>query len=840
MSESTPPSGPDPRLGPSHVGQPWRPEGWSGGGSDPLVRRTGTNGASLDHDTGARTSGHDTGARTSGQDTGVRGSGQDAGVGAIAQDAGIRAPGPDAGPDDESAGEKTVGQDAEGYRTGPVYGDGVPGGGGDDQTGEYAEPEDLDGADDDGADEAAPEPADLLARLSGLLGGIGTGAIQVRGQNATGHGSMAIGAINIGGVDSAGGGRIWSQTLTVAAVKEMAAGYAPGPGDGVLDARLRQRAVVCLAGRPGTGRYTTACLALARRHAADRVGVLVADRLTDLIGPASPLRADTGYLLRLEGDVGFDGLTLVGLAARAERLGSTLILVGDFDRSDREIAGDLVEHRPALAREVFQARLRHRLSGNCLDDCRPCDGTCVRFHAERCAGVPALRAYLGGRPRPVEVVWLADRIAADASRVGDLPALLDRLLPEQLRQRAREILNPTPEESMSVADRGGGDYLRAVRLSCAVLAGHPFGDIHRVARRLVGPVSEAGIAGLRQPDLGLLLGEPLRRAVTLADEGGTRPGDRTVRFAEAEAQLPTNLLDVAWLDWGAPDRLLDWLAGLVTDEEPAVRQAAAGALGWAGGRNLTAALSVVQTLSRNRRNSIRQAAGIALVAMAMQPDLRRRVRVEMDRWAEGTAFPQDTVARAYALGLGRLWPDTALAQLRRVARTRMQRYNNSVVRGLVEVYQSDGGPRRVVGELVDWAGPPDRWLGQAGHEVRLHAARTLRVLADRRSPAPDEQWPELLLLIRIGTLSNERVATLWALALSLPETAHRAWRTLGYWLNRADGHPEVEQGCLDLLRATITDRPLRRRLDHQIRHVWRPIMPSNQLLFRVSRLTIEE
>jgi hypothetical protein len=716
--------------------------------------------------------------------------------------------------------------------------------GGLDPAGGDGVPEELDGPGAE-AEETAPEPADLLARLAGLLGGIGTGAIQVEGQNATGHGSMAIGAINVGVADAVGGGRIWSQTLTVAAVREMAAGYARGPVDDVLDQRLRRRAVLCLAGRPGTGQYTTACLALARRHAADRVDVLAAERLTDLIGPTSPLRADTGYLLRLEGDAGFDGLTLVGLATRAERLGSTLILVGDFDRSDREIAGELVEHRPAAAGEVLMARLRYRLSGVCLDHCRPCDGTCVRSYVERCSVLPALRSYLSGRPRPAEVVWLADRIAADAPRTGDLPALLNQLLPEQLRQRAREILDPTPEESSAVAELGGGDYLRATRLACAVLAGHPLGDIHRAARRLVGPTAGGpgagpGAAGLRQPDLGLLLGEPLRRAVTLADEGAARPGDRTLRFAEAEGQLPTNLLDVAWLDWGIPDRLLDWLAGLVTDEDAAIRQTAAGALGWAGGRNLTAALAVVQTLSRHRRNGIRQAAAIALVAMAMQPDLQRRVRTEMDRWADATAFPQDTVARAYALGLGRLWPDTALAQLRQVAQTRTQRYNNSVVRGLVEVYQSDGGPRRVVEGLVDWAGPPDRWLGQAGHEVRLHAARTLRVLADRRAPAPDEQWPELLRLIRSGTLPIEQVAKLWALALSLPETAYRAWRTLGYWLNRADGHPEVERGCLDLLRVTITDRPLRRRLDHQIRHAWRPIMPNSQLLFRVSRLTIEE
>ena len=197
------------------------------------------------------------------------------------------------------------------------------------------------------------------------------------------------------------------------------------------------------------------------------------------------------------------------------------------------------------------------------------------------------------------------------------------------------------------------------------------------------------------------------------------------------------MLEVAWTDWWLPGQLLGWLADLVRSDVPGVRQAAAGAIGWSAGRDVRAALETVGDLARERRAGVRQAAAIVLVAMAMQPGLRQRVRTELDQWAAGPAARlRDTVARAYGLGLARLWPDAALMQLRLVAQARMQRRNNSVVRGLVEVYR-DGHAATLVPELVDWTGSDDP-------EVRLHAARTLRVLADRWAEPPREHWPELL------------------------------------------------------------------------------------------------
>ncbi|MDG4788153.1 hypothetical protein O7626_19800 [Micromonospora sp. WMMD1102] len=693
----------------------------------------------------------------------------------------------------------------------------------------------LDDEEDEGEFPAATEVLDQLSALGLTSAEIDVGEMRVTGQNATGHGATAIGSINnftVAGTEST----IWCQHLSATVVRDLDYGYAPAASDDRLDQLLKRSHLVCLGGRPGTGRYTAACLALARRHAADRVAVLSAGQLAELVRRERLLRSGFGYLLQLDpSQLPVDGMTRVGLAARMQTLGSSLVLIADFGRQSQDLAGELVAHQSAQALEVFRRQLAHRLRGRCLAGCRDCDGTCRSdYVAGECLGQPALRAYLAGAPRPAEVVRLVEAIAQSVPQGPALARLLSRQLPEQLRQRAQEILEPAEPET-TPAGPGDGDYLRAFRLSCAVLAGQSIADITDAARRLLGgsgPEQPQVGSALRRPDLERLLGLPLRQAVTLEDPD-LRPGARTLRFNPESGQLPASMLDVAWREWAIPDRLLHWFAELVRTASPGVRQAAAGAVGWAAGRDAEGAVQLVRDLAGERRPGVRQAAGIALVAMALQPSLQRRIRLELDSLAtDGSAYQRDTIARAYALGLGRLWPEAALGHLGQVARARMQRRNNSVVRALVEIYQS-GKADLVVSALVGWAGSGDR-------EVRLHAARALRALAERWAEPPRAHWPELLDLVRSGTVRMSDVATLWAVALSLPETAYRSWRTLGYWLNRADGWPEVADSCVELLTATITDRPLRRRLDHQVRHVWRPIMQRNELLFRVSRLTNED
>lgn len=684
------------------------------------------------------------------------------------------------------------------------------------------------------------DPGDVLRRLAGLLGAstIDVGDVRVQGQNATGPGAVAIGTVNVTAGRSDGAGRVWFETLVEGTVRETASGYAYAPSDKRLDHHLQHHHLVCLSGPVGSGRFTSATLAVARRHGFERVRVLGADQLADLLGAEAPLPPDHGYVLRLS-EVALrevDGFTLVALAARAETSGTTLILVGDLSRRKHDLVGHVVEHRSAPAAEVFRAQLRHQLRGQCVGWCTgTCDGRCVeRYVDEDCVGHPLLSAYLASEPRPGEVLAVVATIARTVPRGGALAERLEQFLPLQLRERAAEILDV--RRGGEEVDAFPHDEVRAFRLSCAVLAGQPVTEIHQAAQRLArfdfGEPASAS-APFRGSALDALLGSTLGQAVTRLNDARV-PGGCRIEFSAGAEPLRSALLDVAWTEWWSPRQLLDWLADLIRGDVPTVRQAAAGAIGWSATRDVQSALDTVGELARERRAGVRQAAAIVLVAMAMQPALRTRVRTELGQWAAGSAAHlRDTVARAYSLGLARLWPESALVQLRQVAQARMQRRNNSVVRGLVEVYRN-GHAASVVPTLVEWTASADP-------EVQLHAARTLRVLADRWAEPPREHWPELLHLVDQRTIDLTDLAILWATALSLPKTAYRSWRTLGFWLDRADRQPAVASHCLQLVRHVIAGQPaLCHRLDHQLHHVWRPVMPHNDLLDDVRQLIDEE
>ncbi|MEV0942950.1 hypothetical protein AB0I90_21570 [Micromonospora wenchangensis] len=710
---------------------------------------------------------------------------------------------------------------------------------------------------------AEPLDADeVLRQLRGLFGNdpvsfskgpFSTGDMRVAGQNATGHGAMAIGTMNVGTVRDGRSARIWIETLKEGTVRELSDAYASTSSDQQLHRRLGQQHLVCLSGPPASGRFTSARLAAARRHGLAKVCLLGGVKQPgDLLASDVTIPGGYGYVLRLD-DAGVravDGSTLVGLANRAEHQDMTIVLVGDFSRRRNELAGYLVEHRPAAAAAVFGAQLRSALSSRCVGEGNDCDGECLNRYVEECTTHPELHAYLASEPRPEDLAPLVEDIASQVPRGASLRERLARLLPRHQREWAAQIL-----EVEETVEGWSAEQVRAFRVSCAVLAGRPVAEIRQAAWALIeqvtpapvtapastaAPVTGAETGGgppvggtrIRGAVLDNLLGVALRRAVQVKD-GWTAGGTR-IAFQPSNEQLRSVLLEVAWTDWWLPEQLLDWLAGLARAEVPETRQLAAAALGWSAGRDVGAALATVGGLAAEPRAAVRQAAAVAVVAMAVQPALGHRVRAELDKWAGGAApHLRDTVARAYELGLARLWPDAALVHLWWVAQVRTQRWHNSVVRGLVEVHVG-GQPGLLLTTLVDWT-------RSDVPEARLHAARTLRVLAERWAPPPREHWPELLSLAGQDVVGMADLATLWATALSLPETAYRSWRTLGWWLSGADGQPEVAGRCLDLLRLVITGRPpLRHRLDHQLHHVWRPLMPRNSLLDDVRRLIDEE
>ncbi|GAB2932521.1 hypothetical protein GCM10027280_20240 [Micromonospora polyrhachis] len=679
------------------------------------------------------------------------------------------------------------------------------------------------------------KPHDLFQRLQAFVepsGGIEVGDQSVHGQNATGHGATAIGVVNITTASETTEAAAWLEQISTRRLRRLADGYAPADSDGELNQRLRSQRLVFLTGKPGSGRHTSACLALAQRHDPDRIGELSATRIRALLGAATPLRKAWGYILQLDKSTNLDEMAFIDLAARLEVLEASVVVIDETRAGSYELDDHLVTHRAAAPETVFRVGLTHRLKGRCVGDCVDCQGSCVDSYVrDECGKNPSLIAYLATRPRNAEIAHVVRRIADRAPRGAALTALLEHELPVKLRARAEEILHPARSGSTTVLAADEADRLCAFRISCAVLEGEPVAQLSRSAHRLLHPGTGAAadLSGglLRQPDLRELLGDLLWQATGRDDHGAAAGRTESIRFTPANQTLPLHMLAVAWRDWGA-ERMLSWLDELVRTEAPGVRLAAARVVGWSAGQDFDAAVTVMGRLSRERRAGLRQAAGVAMVGAATQPVLRTRLRRVVGGWATGSAYQRDTAARAYALGLSWLWPEVAIEQLRLVSADRMQRYTHVVARAIDEVYQAGYAPV-LVPALVDWVNSVNR-------EVRIQAARALRLLAARWAEPHRPHWPALLDLVDDGVLKLPDVAALWAAALSLPETAYRSWRLLGHWISRAHPYPDVVDAVTALLAAVIVDARLGRRLAHQYLHVWQPNMPQNHVLDRIPQL----
>jgi hypothetical protein len=211
---------------------------------------------------------------------------------------------------------------------------------------------------------------------------------------------------------------------------------------------------------------------------------------------------------------------------------------------------------------------------------------------------------------------------------------------------------------------------------------------------------------------------------------------------------------------------------------------------------------------------LRNAAGIALLSSSRRPELHEPLRAWLQEWSErGGARYRDSIALAYAWGMGRQLPYEGLTHLRSAAADQLQRRSFLIAWGVTKSYEP-GRARAMVTELVDWArhGPERR---------QLHAARAFLLIARRTTTDPDPFWPELPQRMRTGDLPLHQVSELWALALTYPGTASLAWRVLSFWLDWAEIDRGVSDQVLAVIRSLAVVPEIRDRLRHQLVHVWR-------------------
>jgi hypothetical protein len=674
------------------------------------------------------------------------------------------------------------------------------------------------------AHEAPPEVRDDLGDQERVdaegVRGRDAGRLFNLGQSATGDGATSIGSINIT-YGSQGETRCWSGMVTEEYVARLSVTYVPGPCDSEVDRRLGAQSVVFLGGTAGTGRRTAAHMAQARRHAADKVALVVlapGTPVTAVLDRADLLWEGCGHVL--ETDVRPDQAALSALELGASRRRATVVVIGDAGLG-RDLTDYLVAHRLPDLRAVFRAHLVDRLAerGTCVGDCVDCQGACVDGYADLVLRHPDLAAELGGGGQVSEATGLAVPIAVAAPKGDELDALLAELLPARLRGHAQLILRAAADPDH---DGPGAEYRRAFRIAYGVFDGLPLTWVFEAAHQLMDP--DAG--DIPGPSFGL-------ETRALVGDGMCAPGpdaEEMPRRARVRSGLLVRaMLDVAWNDWGLAGHLVRWLDGLVESDRQGVRDRAAEVAGWLARYDFAHVYdSLVDRWARSKKATLRGAAAWAMRTTAGDPRLRPALHDRIRDWlGNGTAYQRASVARAYFYGLGRVRPYQALADLRVVARDRMQRRNEMIAAAVDQTYPSVD-PGALVRTLRGWAEARDEL-------VRVHAARALVLLAARPAGEPRLGWPELLARAADRDVAITDLAGLWEGALVHPATAFEAWRRLGYWVDRADGRAELADWLAALL-GRLADGRLRGRLAHHLAHVWRRQMPQNPFLVRLTTL----
>ncbi|AGZ44311.1 hypothetical protein AFR_30255 [Actinoplanes friuliensis DSM 7358] len=670
-------------------------------------------------------------------------------------------------------------------------------------------------------------------QLSGMVGGIGTGNIRNKGQAAIGDGAMAAESIYYTTYNLRQKGKSWFGTVPGDHLGRLLAGYSPGPSDTELAAALKLRHVVYLSARPGWGRYATAQVALARRHSPDRVvmiHVARGERIVDAVDEGS-YSEDHGHVLDAKDaeSISFMDLLLIDQHARSRK--ASVIVIGPLADRGHDLGSYLFPLRRPTAAAVFRSQLTYLLHerGNCVGTCADCGLDCVADYVEKCVSGGELSRHLNETLALEEAARIASVIGTAASD-ADRDQLVAQILNEQLHAQARLVLRASDAERRADGEHWSGtaDYRRAFRLAFGALEGAPMASVYSAAARLVRIHREEQPETAPTPDpIEFELDCLLSYEMQVPDLNSLPVGAPRIARLANPGLVPA-MLDVAWNERGLGPRLMRWLGELVTEPQLVVRERAAMMAGLLSFSDFTGVMDgLIAPWARSRSMRPRQAAGLSLLSCAHNPALHPALQGRIKQWMDktkGNAYTRDTVAWAYAYGLGRYLPYDGLAQLRRIGKDLWQRRSFLVAFGVEQAYTRDRAAS-LLGELLEWTLAEDN-----GKRLQVHAARAFVRLSGIETLLGSVRWPELLLRRHRGDVDEQQLADLWLTALCLPSTAWSAWKAFTRWLTLAENDPDVADRFLALLRVLVADGGLRTRLAHHRDHVWAEQRPSSALL----------
>ena len=609
--------------------------------------------------------------------------------------------------------------------------------------------------------------------------------------------------------------------------EDLAAVYVrPGEYDHARQA-LADHRVVVLQGRPGSGRH-----AMARYLLLHDLGVEQIDELSPDTEPGriKPRRMDSGHLLERWRPAQAERLHNFHLRewnSTLDHWRGYLVVTVDHDVPvlPGEASGQLVECAsvPDL-RRVLERHLDLYLHAR--------NGRRLRDEYRAWLGSDKLRRHLHRKRELRSTIQLARRLTrqVDAAPTPDRLRLLDQWFDDE------DVESPEPPAKRQLEKSKDVEHWSLV-IALAVYDGgryHVVADAAGLLARRLAPGDPRNAAAW-QP--GPARAERLQQAGdgqyhVVADAAGLlarrlAPGDprnaaawqpgpaRAERLQQAGAELfdagesavplirtpvprvqfKDPALASAVLDhvWNELDELRgpvrDWLDALGGDRDLEVRERAAAAVGYLASHGFGYVLDLIIEPWAMRGRTTREAAALALGALARHERFTDQVLDLLSRWARGPdGVRRETAAIAYGWSIGRREPAIALRELRALAR-RDAVLLPTVAEALYELVRR-WRDREVLEALGQWTKRPARttwapaerrmvWTGLAAFLLITH-------LYEEARPPRKGLWPVLLVLAEEDPDARERIVALWRRALADDYLAEAAGTKLCVWAREAD------------------------------------------------------
>jgi len=598
------------------------------------------------------------------------------------------------------------------------------------------------------------------------------------------------------------GNRAASGLLSEPYVQKKQATHSPPAEFGRLLDILDEHRIAYVMGGKDTGRFTSACVALANRVGAGKVLSIAlggGTSLPEIVDTPGVIEDDSGHVLELTSAESVTKQALAAVGGRLATHNAYLVIIGPPTRMVDSGLGDYaVGHSAPDAGDVLE---RH-LSQLTDDD-----------YWKECLDSQTIADYLASSPLPGEVGHLAVQLVEGRAKGADPEEALGKLA-SRLREDASKLLRVTKEAPAKAIEIRAHLRTLAFRIAYVLFHGNQLTVVSEVASSLYVALSPPGRPA---PTTSLFDGglESLLGGTTVLSPAGKAGSEgRRSRAAGGNPAFAEAVLSVVWGEYDqVRDRLLPWLHFLGGSPQERIRIRAA----YTAGRLLTYDFTyvyrnLVRGWALSPKLAHRQSAALAMEFAKDDPELTDRVRRQVRDWTYSER-PQmrDAAARAYGTTLGRLLHTDALLHLRFIAENVVQTSSLAVPIAIAEIYRPETRDA-VLAELGSWADSNQR-------AIKVQAARSMLLLA-RFDAVEDETWPALLHQNHYGNQDGDPLRNIWRAALSDPVTARTAWRTISEWLARADGRGELEDVTLAFATAILGEPPMRNRALWVCRNVW--------------------